>query len=189
MLLFEGRQAELLCVSYVLLMNKAGTWPCPGSPSPTPTPTPRTHPRADNLLCQQCGYMSSFLTCVRWNDCSSPPSGVGSLCQFHLYRKPSVWFGCVPDLCEKMAARSRSIVHVQPVTLSHNSLSPSFLPPVSAGDSKIVKLFPGSELDSSATHECLKSTVTACWTTFPQQRGPLEVVFSSRDNPFSVFTS
>ena len=91
-----------------------------------------------------------FLTCVRWNDCSSPPSGVGSLCQFHLYRKPSVWFGCVPDLCEKMAARSRSIVHVHLATLSHNSLSPSFLPPVSAGDSKIVKLFPGSELDSSA---------------------------------------
>ena len=150
MLLFEGRQAELLC--FLRVTHEQGrhvTVPWEPLPYSYPPP-PQTHPRADNLLCQQCGYMSSFLTCVRWNDCSSPPSGVGSLCQFHLYRKPSVWFGCVPDLCEKMAARSRSIVHVQLATLSHNSLSPSFLPPVSAGDSKIVKLFPGSELDSSA---------------------------------------
>ena len=150
MLLFEGRQAELLCVSYVYSWTRPARDRALGAPPLLLPPPPKLTPGQTICFVSSVDTCLVFLTCVRWNDCSSPPSGVGSLCQFHLYRKPSVWFGCVPDLCEKMAARSRSIVHVHLATLSHNSLSPSFLPPVSAGDSKIVKLFPGSELDSSA---------------------------------------
>ena len=109
-------------------------------------------PRTGNLLCKHCVHMCLVFCCVR--------EGMTAVyCRRHrlfvsislVQKNPSVWIGCVLDPCEKDGCTlTVHFVHVQSGMLFRNSFSPSFLLPVSAGDLKIVKLFSGSELDSSA---------------------------------------